>query len=112
MAVVEDPKVMQRLVGRNPIMPERFCDENDENMHIQHVRINKPEFDVRESGGITMKTFNTVEDARMETPATPAYSKKGSNILQSKNGGKSQMKETSARNVREPTSPTESKKAS
>jgi hypothetical protein len=60
------------LVKRNPIMPERFQDENDENMHIQHVKINKPDFDVRDSA----KTFTTVED--IDTPA--AFVRKGSNF--------------------------------
>ncbi len=36
------------LNARNPIMPDRFLDENDENRPIQTVKINKPDFHKKE----------------------------------------------------------------
>ncbi len=48
-------------VARNPIMPEKFDDENDENHNIQHVKINKPDFCVKEPS--SSKTISTVEDS-------------------------------------------------
>jgi|LauGreDrversion4_2_1035121.scaffolds.fasta_scaffold563053_1 hypothetical protein len=37
-------EITEQMVKRNPIMPERFSDEQDENKNIQHVKINKPDF--------------------------------------------------------------------
>jgi hypothetical protein len=53
------------LMKRGTIMPERFADENDENHHIQHVLINRPDFNMRE----TTKTFTTHEDTHHDSPA-------------------------------------------
>ena len=36
------------LVARNPIMPDKFLDQNDENLPIQTVKINKPDFHKKE----------------------------------------------------------------
>ena len=36
------------LIARNPIMPVKFLDENDENQQIQTVKINKPDFHKKE----------------------------------------------------------------
>ena len=36
------------LNARNPIMPDKFLDENDKNRPIQTVKINKPDFHKKE----------------------------------------------------------------
>lgn len=43
---------------RNQIMPERFEDENDENRNIQQIKINKPDFDVKQEPQLSLPTAN------------------------------------------------------
>lgn len=43
---------------RNQIMPERFEDENDENRNIQQIKINKPDFDVKQEPHLSLPTAN------------------------------------------------------
>lgn len=56
---------------RNPIMPQHFSDENDENRNIQSIKINKPDFDTKafqpevfssKSHVTTAKTLTTMND--------------------------------------------------
>ena len=82
-------------------MPDRFFDENDENQHIQHLKINKPDFDVKET--ITSKTLSTHEDVKVQINGTPKDRRQSINLL--KLGTKTTLQKENSFKTREPTSP-------
>jgi hypothetical protein len=90
-------------------MPKKFDDENDENRNIQHVKINKPDFNVKEP--TSSKTLTTIEDDRRAILSTENGASQRAKALRSAGTSKPTiLREQSNKAVfKEPTSPTDSK---
>jgi hypothetical protein len=90
-------------------MPKKFDDENDENRNIQHVKINKPDFNVKEP--TSSKTLTTIEDDRRAILSTENGASQRAKALRSAGTSKPTIlrEQSNKASFKEPTSPTDSK---
>ena len=94
--IASGAQTKEALVKRNPIMPERFSDEQDENHHIQHVNINRPDFHLHDNAIVkSMTTHDDFEQDNSHKKLPPKST-----------GTKSALRDLGKR---EPTSPADSK---
>ncbi len=57
-------EIKQDQINRNPIMPQYFLDDKDENKNLQAVKINKPNFHAKERP-VDLEAYVTQESPKV-----------------------------------------------
>lgn len=63
--IEQGEQIKQDQINRNPIMPQYFLDDNDENKYLQVVKINKPNFHAKERP-VDLEAYATQESPKVK----------------------------------------------